>query len=990
MIEGMRKFTLSLIALAFSTLVSLCINSAQQFRFDTWTTDNGLPQVSINTILQTRDGFLWLTTYGGLVRYDGSRFEVFNTGNTDGLRTSRFTSLLEDKQGTLWIGTEGQGLTRYQNGVFTTLTKDNGLPDNSIDEISENPSGTLILKVRGQLFQLADDARTSDRLCKPTGILQRTRTGAIWYMEGLHLRKFENGKVAVDFDAGFPILRSFEDSQGRVWIARDGKDLLLMLQDGRLTTFTKKDGYSNFRYGSASEDRQGRIWFGTGDGLVVFNNGRLNRYSIADGLVRGGITYVYQDREGTIWAGSTGGLSRLTRRAVTTYSVADGLAAENIYPLYEDMGGRVWIGSWLGLTVYENGKFRNVGADYGVADALVSALFVDRDDSLWIGTWGGSVRHVVGGKTALVVSNGQLGVRTRAIFQDRTGNIWIGGSNGLTRYREGAFTTFDSSNGLSGNEVFVIKEDHLGQLWIGTESGLTKFKDGHFTALTEKDGVGGNIVRAIMEDDEGALWVGTYDHGLYRLKQGQAIHYTTNEGLFDNGVFQIVADDLGSFWMSCNLGIYRVRKSDLTDFAAGRIRKITSIPYNKRDGMLNSECNGGGQSAGLKTRTGEIWFPTQQGVAVIDPKAVPFNSNAPPTVIESLIVDATPVAAVSPVTIQPGQVYFEIHYSGLSFINPELVRFKYRLEGLDTDWVDANVRRTAYYSHVPPGKYTFTVRAANRDGVWDEQGATIVITVLPPFWRTRWFVMVVAVVLSGIGFTLYWRRISRLKRASAMHEAFSEQLIQSQETERRRIAIELHDSLGQSLVLIRNWALLGLKVTGEKEPARAKLDEISTTASEAINEVREIAYNLGPYQLDSLGLGASIEEMVQRVARSSPTRFTVEIDKLDTVFSKQDEINIYRIVQEAVNNIIKHSEAENASVMIRLESENVKVMIRDDGIGFNRRSDHPSGFEQRGFGLLGLAERVRMLKGVWVVQSEPGKGSTINIDLPRGRELNGH
>jgi signal transduction histidine kinase len=214
-------------------------------------------------------------------------------------------------------------------------------------------------------------------------------------------------------------------------------------------------------------------------------------------------------------------------------------------------------------------------------------------------------------------------------------------------------------------------------------------------------------------------------------------------------------------------------------------------------------------------------------------------------------------------------------------------------------------------------------------------------------------------------------------------------LILSQESERRRIAIELHDSLGQSLVLIRNWALLGLKAVSEKEPARVNLDEISTTASDAINEVREIAYNLGPFQLDSLGLGPSIEEMVAKVASSSSTRFNVEIDELDAVFSKQDEINIFRIVQEAVNNIVKHSGAANASLRINSDNESIKIVIRDDGKGFVQASENLGKANRRGFGLLGLSERVRMLKGVWTIQSEPGKGAIISIDLPHGRDLNG-
>jgi hypothetical protein len=224
---------------------------------------------------------------------------------------------------------------------------------------------------------------------------------------------------------------------------------------------------------------------------------------------------------------------------------------------------------------------------------------------------------------------------------------------------------------------------------------VTVYQNGVFTALNEKDGIERSIVRSFYEDKQGVLWIGMYDSGLYRYESGKFTHYTIKEGLFDNGVFRVIEDDAGNFWISCNLGIYRVKKDELNDFAAGRTSTVSSIPYNRRDGMLNSECNGGGQPAGIKSRDGRIWFPTQKGIAVIKPSAVPFNGQPPPVVIESLIIDTKPVPVKSSINIEPGQTNLELHYSGLSFINPELVKFKYKLDGLDHEWIDAGTRRTA-------------------------------------------------------------------------------------------------------------------------------------------------------------------------------------------------------------------------------------------------------------------------------------------------------
>ena len=293
-----------------------------------------------------------------------------------------------------------------------------------------------------------------------------------------------------------------------------------------------------------------------------------------------------------------------------------------------------------------------------------------------------------------------------------------------------------------------------------------------------------------------------------------------------------------------------MKKSELNDYADGRVGRITCVPYNKRDGMLNSECNGGAQPAGIKASDGRLWFPTQGGVAVINPLAVPLNSQPPPVVIESASVDAKPLDVKAKIRSEPGQTYLEIHYSGLSFINPELVKFKYRLEGSDENWTDADTRRVAYYTHLPPGNYHFRVLAANRDGVWNEQGAALEITVLPQFWQTWWFILLATAATTAIIYLIDQQRIRILKRTQQAQEAFSRQLIESQEAERKRIAAGLHDNLGQHLIVIKNWASLALNFSDKTAPVREQLDEISTTAVQALNEVREIIYDLRPYHRD--------------------------------------------------------------------------------------------------------------------------------------------
>jgi len=968
-----------------SILLLLLFNekAASQFRFDSWTTDNGLPQASINSILQTRDGFLWFSTFGGLVRYDGLRFQVFNTGNTKGLKTSRFLQLYEDREGALWVANELQGVTRYKDGAFTTYSTEHGLPVGIIN-FRDDASGNLWAHINTGNAN-ADFRWTGESFVPfappegepPRNILFRT-PNAVWYTEDGRLRKFESGRLTVDFPFQLPIKRVFEDSAKRLWIAVDGTTTLYELADNRVTTYSTKDGLLDARFGAAFEDRQKRVWFGSFAGFTVLNEGKFTGYPVADGLAPGGVAAIYQDREGTVWIGSTGGLTRVTERVVSSFATRDGLAAENVYPIYQDRAGRIWIGSWLGLTVYENGKFQDAGKRFGLTEARITAFHEDREGNFWIGTLSEGLYRLRDGQVTRYPREQPPGFQVRAIYEDHEGNVWFGAEAGLVKFKDESFTKY--TDALLAGPTYTVNEDRQGRLWVGTTRGLVIYQQGKFTPVTEKDGFGGGMVRAFVEDADGVCWIGMYDNGLYRFKDGRFTHYTTNEGLFDNGAFQILEDNQASFWISCNLGIYRVKKSELNDYADGRIRKITSIPYNKRDGMLNSECNGGGQPAGIKASDGRLWFPTQGGVAVINPAAVPLNSQPPPVVIESAIVDTKPVDVKAKIRIEPGQTYLEIHYSGLSFINPELVKFKYRLEGSDKNWIDADTRRVAYYTHLPPGNYHFRVLAANRDGVWNEQGAALEITVLPQVWQTWWFLLLLAALTAAIIYLIFQQRIRILKRTQQAQAAFSRQLIESQEAERKRIAAGLHDNLGQHLVIIKNWASLGLNFADKTAPVREQLDEISTTAVQALNEVREIIYDLRPYQIETIGLSRTIRSMVEQVAASSGINFQVECDEVDDLLSAEDEVTFYRMIQECVSNVVKHSQAKRASVKIKRAAKGIEAKVSDNGRGFVADAQlQPD--KRGGFGLTGLYERVRMLGGTHEVQSILGKGTTVVIKI---------
>jgi signal transduction histidine kinase/ligand-binding sensor domain-containing protein len=957
-----------------------------QYNFSSWTTDDGLPQNSVYAILQTRDGYLWFTTLDGLVRFDGVSFTNFSKSNTKGLKSNRFNCLLEDDRGDLWIGTADGGITRYHAGEFTTYATADGLPDDTVSGLIKDKNGfPLVLTTRGVVRWQGNGFESyplpATVAYNPSNPALASRDGAVfWYANQGVLTQFGEGRTANVYKyEPVSVYLVYEDSQKNVWLG-SVKDGVIRFSDGVFTSLGVRDGLPSAAVTAIFEDRDHNVWIGTRAGLCVFKDGRFTTYTRSGGKSGDYIRSAYQDREGNIWAGTDNqGINRLTRQAVTFYTAKDGLATDNVYPIFQDHLSAIWIGGRDGtLTRYKDGIFSTVIKSSGGPFDSTTALGEDRTGRLWIGRIS-SIEFLKDGKRNPFNPGMPFGsVIVRAIHEDRTGVIWFATSAGLLKYQNDSVTLLTNKDGLAGDDVVALLEDSRGQLWAGTYGGLSVYESGAFKSFTEKDGLPSDHIRALYEDADGVLWIGTYDGGLGRFKDGRFTRYTVNEGLYNNGVFAILDDGRGYLWMSCNRGIYRVSRQQLSDFAAGKTSQISSIAYGKQDGMLNIECNGARQPAGYRMSDGKLWFPTQGGVAVIDPAAVSDNPLPPPVAIENCLLQRNNVDCQRTIDIRPGQENLEVHYTGLSLIKSDQVRFKYRLEGADSDWVEAGTRRVAYFSYLPPGSYTFKVIAANSDGVWNTDGATLHIMVHPPFWRTWWFVSMIALAVAALMFTGYTYRVKRLRKAHAVQEAFSRQLIQSQEHERKRIAGELHDSLGQNLLIIKNRALLGSAKSDEPEAAKQQFDTISSSASQAIDEVREIAYNLRPYHLDRLGLRSTIEAMLEKIAASSDIRFTVEVAPIDELFSKEDEINIYRIVQECVNNVLRHSQATEARVVVNRTDDVMQITVSDNGQGFSA-AERAQG--HRGLGLTGIAERTKMLGGTYRITSAPGQGTTVNVSI---------
>jgi signal transduction histidine kinase/ligand-binding sensor domain-containing protein len=964
--------------------------AAQQYRFDSWTTEDGLPQNSAFSIVQTPDGYLWFGTLAGLVRFDGIGFKVFDQSNTKELSSDAITAVYVDSEGTLWAATGGaygasqknNNLLSYKDGKFRSYTKEDGYSGENVRGFGGASDGGLWIATLGGLykytpgagfhFYTTEDGLSNNRIWS----VYESRDGNVWIGTSSGLNRFRDGKfspVGGDGKSQNNVKSIRESDDGSIWCATQNG--LIKITGESIATYTTADGLPENEISALAYDRDGNLWIGTVHGrLSRFRDGKFAESTSLGDL---DVWSIYEDREGNIWAGVfSRGLYRIKNGTFRTFAQPEGLLADGTWGIYEDQVGDIWVATDVGLSEIKDGKvIKSYTQKDGLLDIIANSFFEDRENSFWIGSTRGITR-VKNGKFDVFPFPVKREHWVSGFYEDANGILWIGTSHGLYQFKDGKFIN-PELNEKSRKFVINALVPGDGVMWLGTNLGLVEFRNDEFTVHSAPGQDSPDFVTSISVDDEGTLWLATSNRGALRFKDNNFTRYTVNEGLSDNILYHVLDDKRGNLWFGGNKGVFKVGKQELNDFD-GKTTLLNPKVFDTSDGMRSRECNG--NNSALRDRNGNLWFPTLKGAVEINPSSIEFNSIPPLVSIEQSIVDGAGFDKNA--EIEPGNHKFEFHYAGLNLSAPRKVKFKYILEGYDQDWVDAGTRREAFYTNLPAGNYKFSVMAANNDGVWSAQETSINFLVREPFWRTSWFWLLSLAAISTIIFFAYRARISFYEKRQLQQETFARRLIDSQETERKRIAVELHDSLGQSLVLIKNWALIEIKSrTSGKSSNQNALQEITEMASDAINEVREIAYNLGPYQLEKLGLRKSIEEMIAKATASSGIDFTLSIDDTGEYLTKPSQVNVFRIVQEAVNNILKHSGARTAEISIKRFPAQIRLVIRDDGHGFAAKiPGDQSG--TKGFGLLGMSERAHLLKAEYHIESQPGRGTVIFINLP--------
>lgn len=946
------------------------------YGLDFWREAEGLPQSRIRAIEQTRDGYLWLGTDSGLVRFNGTSFTVFTT-KTGSLRDNEVSGLQEDNDGGLWISTYGGGLTLLKDGRFTTFTTADGLLDEVIKKLDKDAEGNIWMVTpngacryaKGSFTKFTTREGLSNNFV--TAICARSAKGVFVATAGglyrLVNEKFERLQGIVEEKDG-RIEHLVSGSDGSLWIGFH-EAVVKRWKDGGLTAYARQQNLAE-RILHLYEDPQGTLWAALPGGLYRLRDGVFEAVMSKDDNTRmGTISRLLGDGEGNLWIGlESNGLGRLRARQLATLTIADGLPNDSTRSVFQDRQRNLWIGTATGLARYRNGSMVSYSEVGGSHLGSVRSIAEDAGGTMWIAAAQNLL--LLQGDKLVSFPGWQCASDIKVLYRDSRGHMWAGtDGDGLFQFEGGKVKNYRTQEGLASNQIRAILSDRRGGLWIATFGGLSHYADGKFTTYTVKDGLPNNRVVALHEDEEGALWFATRG-GLSRYKDGVFFTYTTDSGLFAAFVYAILDDHRGNFWFSCAEGLFRVSKAELRDFAAGKLRKITSVDYGVRDGMKTRACNVGNQPAAWKAADGRLLFCSMRGVVIVNPESVPSSGPIPPIYIEDVLINkqAQLPDIESRVPLGAGEV--EIHYAALNYTSPEKVRFKYLLEGLDNEWVEAGTRRFAYFANLPPGEYRFRVIAGMVDGPWNEEGAAVRFYLKPRFYQTRLFLLMLILTILLIAGLLYRLRVIELKaRYSAVL------------AERNRIAREIHDTLAQNLAgIAMQLDSITMRLADMPAGLRASLDQACDLTRYSLSEARRAVVDLRSDELERLELAVAVPEIADKMAVNAALQTRVQVVGTPRRLGPLIEKNLLRIFQEAMANAVKHAEAQTIEVELRYDTDYLILRVCDDGSGFDTRKIIPFGVGH--YGLTGMRERAERIGGNLILRSQPGEGTELLVEVP--------
>ena len=998
-----------------------------QYAHTSWKIREGFGTGTVHEIAQTRDGYLWLATESGLLRFDGVRTVNWQPPPGESLPSNDIRGLIAGRDGTLWLGT-AKGLASWKDGKLTQYPD---LVGRDVGTLFEDHEGTVWAS--GTNWEAGFSAPA--QLCAIKG-------------RNIHC-------YGTDGTFGFGVTDAYEDSHGNLWLGaangiwrwkpgppihypaptlmqsglpglifarhaliEDGQGGLLLsgyrgiwhLADGKVEPYRFPFPPPQFREAKLLRDREGGLWIGTLDaGLLHVHQGRMDVYTTAEGLSGNSVESIFEDREGSIWVATIDGVDRFRNYAIPTISVKQGLSSSVVVCILAAQDGSVWLGTSDGLDRWKDGQvtiYYNpavgrgpVLAGRGLAhkpganarevaspelpDNYVGSLYQDTQGRIWISTLQGLASFEDGKITRL--SDTHL-KSLSPITKDSAGNLWVTNSDqGLFRLREGKVVEqFPwASLGLRGSLSMPLAADRRDGLWLGSwNGGVIYFERGQVRAsFAAKDGLGGGRVNALKLDADDTLWAAT-DGGLSRIKDGHVKTLTSRHGLPCDTVHDLIDDDAGSTWLSMACGLVRVPRSELEAWAENPVRRIQTTVFDTSDGVRSHAGVYNFGPRATRTPDGKLWFLPLDGVSVLDPRHLSWNKLAPQVHIEQMTANGKvyDLSATGSGRLQlPSRLHdLSINYTALTFVAPEKVRFRFMLEGQDKHWREVVNQRDVQYSNLAPGQYRFRLIACNNSGVWNEEGTFLDFSVAPAYYQTNWFRALCVLTILAMFWSVYQLRVRALEQHHAEIRSLNEQLIKVQEAERIRIAGELHDGVLQQITsLTLRLGKVKRQVPADSE-AKAAVSGLQQQLITIGTDIRHLSHELHPALLQEAGLPAALSAYCEEFSNVRGLLVLCETDESVNKLSPGAALCLYRIAQEALGNAAKHSEAKKVEVRLTRSNGRVWLSVSDDGFGCIPDQVGKSG----GLGLINMRERVLQLDGTFEFESEPGQGTRVSVTVP--------
>nr|WP_255482677.1 sensor histidine kinase [Rhodanobacter sp. MP7CTX1] len=966
------------VAIPFQSAIALDPTKAiTQYVHTVWRTDEGLPENSVNKILQTTDGYLWVGTQAGIARFDGVHFAVFDHTNTPAFHDDYIVDLVEDRQGTLWIATSNGGVTSFHDGIFT-----------HVDAIGARGGMALAADLDGSVWiggyggvTLFNNGKVIKTYTAANGLsgdpvrqLVTDKDKSLWIATAHGLNHLINGKMeAYSTKDGLPrndVANLHFGADDTLWAQAQNSEIVRLIH-GRFEPW-KIQGMAGHTVGML-EDRDGNMWISTAtEGLLRINGQQVSRFTTKDGLSSDLVTSLYEDRDGDIWVGTNeGGLDRFHDGSFTTYAKEEGLADDQTYSVIQDHAGDIWVTTAAGLNRLRGNQVRVFTTADGLPTNSTWSLWEDHAKNLWVGTSDGGLARMSQGRftPALPARNDVPAYMVGGILVDGADQLWISTrGGGLVRYSDGRSRLYSRTDGLLANFIYAVAEGKAGTLWVGTSDGLNSIQDGRILSYAT-NGLSDAEALALHVDAKNTLWIGTFGRGLFRLENGRFTRYTTHEGLPDDTINNILEDSTANLWFGSNKGVFRISRLDLDAVAAGTSKTVHPILFGKADGMKSSETNAGSQPAGWRARDGRLWFPTIRGVVVVDPTRLFLSDRQPTARVEQMLADEAEVNLAAPARLAPGTRRLEIRYTAPNLSSPERTRFRYRLDGFDEQWTPGSIQRVAQYTNLSPGRYTFHVSASADTGRWGTQESTLRFVVLPQFYQTWWVRLLgaLAVIMVLLGF--YRLRVNWLHARAAVLE------------ERHRMAGEIHDSLAQGfsgIIFQTEAALLRMKRTHSTTVGHVK--SARDLARSSLQEARSSIWNLSPPALDQKSLLEQLSVMARQLTGGRVDELDIHSSGKAWLMQPEAQHHMALIVQEALSNAVQHGSPSRISIKLDYKPDSLLVQVVDDGSGIHSNISEQPG---RGFGLKNMRHRSKCLGAKLEVTSEDGRGTKVSLYVPR-------